>query len=127
MKASKSKHLSINFNPLYSPPQDHYHQQRQHQHLFYQHRHHHKQHQHHHHHHHLYHTQTTTTTIIIVVSPVCFLFQVRGLHEENTQEESRYHYLHCMMGVLSQQEIRVTEEMKSYTSHDMSARKRNFR
>ncbi|XP_052216960.1 intraflagellar transport protein 81 homolog isoform X2 [Dreissena polymorpha] len=53
--------------------------------------------------------------------------EVRGLHEELTQEESRYHYLHCMMGLLHQQEKRVHEEMKSYTSQDMSARKRNFR
>jgi len=56
-----------------------------------------------------------------------FLRQVRGLHEECTQEESRYHYLNCMMDLLKHQEQRVNEEMKSYTSHDMSARKKNFR
>ncbi|KAL4220507.1 Intraflagellar transport protein 81 [Mactra antiquata] len=53
--------------------------------------------------------------------------EVRGLHEECTQEESRYHYLHCMMGIMKQQEKRVHDEMKSYTSHDMSARKKNYR
>ncbi|WAR28259.1 IFT81-like protein, partial [Mya arenaria] len=53
--------------------------------------------------------------------------EVRGLHEECTQEESRYHYLNCMMGLLQQQEKRVHEEMKSYTSQDMTARRKNFR
>lgn len=53
--------------------------------------------------------------------------EVRGLHEECTQEESRYHYLHCMMGILDKQEKRVQEEMKSYTAHDVSARKKNYR
>lgn len=53
--------------------------------------------------------------------------EVRGLHEECTQEESRYHYLHCMMGMMKQQEQRVNDEMKSYTSQDMTARRKNFR
>lgn len=53
--------------------------------------------------------------------------EVRGLHEECTQEESRFHYLNCMLDILRRQEKRVHEEMKSYTSSDMSARKKNYR
>jgi hypothetical protein len=32
-----------------------------------------------------------------------------------------------MMGILDKQEKRVQEEMKSYTAHDVSARKKNYR
>lgn len=53
--------------------------------------------------------------------------EVRGYHEECTQEESRYHYLHCMINMNNVQSQRVNEEMKSYTSSDMTARKKNFR
>ncbi|KAL3848360.1 hypothetical protein ACJMK2_019225 [Sinanodonta woodiana] len=53
--------------------------------------------------------------------------EVRIFHEECTQEESRYHYLNCMMAMLDIQQQRVAEEMKAYTSHDMSARRKTFR
>ena len=53
--------------------------------------------------------------------------EVRGYHEECIQEESRYHYLHCMIGMNNIQSQRVNEEMKSYTSSDTTARKKNFR
>lgn len=53
--------------------------------------------------------------------------EVRGLHEECSQEESRYHYLNCMMKMNEIQQHKVADEMKAYTSSDMNAKKKTFR
>lgn len=53
--------------------------------------------------------------------------EVRGYAEECRAEESRYHYLNCMMGVLKQQQERVAQEMKTYVSHDQTEKKKTFR
>ena len=53
--------------------------------------------------------------------------EVRGFSEECRAEESRYHYLNCMMGVLKQQQARIAEEMKSYVSHDAADKKKTLR
>lgn len=39
---------------------------------------------------------------IFVCLFVCFFQEVRGLREQVTHEESRYHYFHCMLKVLQQ-------------------------
>lgn len=53
--------------------------------------------------------------------------EVRAYHEECSQEESRYHYLHCMMQMVEIQQKKVADEMKAYTSADPYARKKTFR
>lgn len=55
------------------------------------------------------------------------LQEVRAYHEECSQEESRYHYLHCMMQMVEIQQKKVADEMKAYTSADPYARKKTFR
>ncbi|XP_048588151.1 intraflagellar transport protein 81 homolog isoform X2 [Nematostella vectensis] len=53
--------------------------------------------------------------------------EVRGLREEISQEESRYHYLHAMMKVLEIQQKRIDDEMKAYTAQDQADRKKSWR
>lgn len=53
--------------------------------------------------------------------------EVRGLREELTHEEGRYHYLHCMLKVLDVQQKRIDEELKAYRSADTTDRKKSFR
>jgi intraflagellar transport protein 81 len=53
--------------------------------------------------------------------------EVRGFSEECRAEESRYHYLHSMMGVLERQQERIAEEMKAYVSHDIAEKKKTMR
>lgn len=53
--------------------------------------------------------------------------EVRGYHEECKQEESRYHYLNCMIRMIEMQQQKVADEMKSYTSSDPYTRKKTFR
>jgi len=53
--------------------------------------------------------------------------EVRGLREELAHEESRYHYIQCMIKVLDIQQQRIQEEMKSYTMSDSADRKKSFR
>ena len=52
---------------------------------------------------------------------------MRAYQEECSQEESRYHYLHCMMQMVEIQQKKVADEMKAYTSADPYARKKTFR
>lgn len=49
------------------------------------------------------------------------------MHEECSQEESRYHYLNHMLKMIELQQQRVADEMKAYTSSDPSERKKSFR
>ncbi|CAL1528609.1 unnamed protein product [Lymnaea stagnalis] len=53
--------------------------------------------------------------------------EVRGYKEECRAEESRYHYLNCMMKILQVQQARVNAEMKSYVSSDTQDKKKTFR
>ncbi|XP_031548749.1 intraflagellar transport protein 81 homolog [Actinia tenebrosa] len=53
--------------------------------------------------------------------------EVRGLREEISNEESRYHYLNCMMKVLEIQQKRIEDEMKAYTAQDPAERKKAWR
>ncbi|XP_025079923.1 intraflagellar transport protein 81 homolog [Pomacea canaliculata] len=53
--------------------------------------------------------------------------EVKAYMEECRAEEHRYHYLHCMMGVLQQQQERVEEEIKAYISHDLADKKKTLR
>lgn len=53
--------------------------------------------------------------------------EVRGYAEECRGEESRFHYLHCMMGILEQQQERIAQEMKAYVSSDHSEKKKTMR
>ncbi|XP_005106145.1 intraflagellar transport protein 81 homolog [Aplysia californica] len=53
--------------------------------------------------------------------------EVKGYQEECKAEESRYHYLHCMMKVLQTQQARVAAEMKAYVSSDVQEKKKTFR
>ncbi|GFR67031.1 intraflagellar transport protein 81-like protein [Elysia marginata] len=53
--------------------------------------------------------------------------EVRGYSEECKAEESRYHYLNCMMKVLLVQQQRVAAEMKAYVSSDAQEKKKTFR
>lgn len=53
--------------------------------------------------------------------------EVRGYREECKAEESRYHYLNCMMKVLHVQQQRVAAEMKAYVSSDAQEKKKTFR
>lgn len=53
--------------------------------------------------------------------------EVRGYQEECKAEESRYHYLHCMMKVLQAQQTRVASEMKTYVSSNLEEKKKTFR
>ncbi|XP_052104713.1 intraflagellar transport protein 81 homolog [Mytilus californianus] len=53
--------------------------------------------------------------------------EVRGYHEECKQEESRYHYLNCMIRMIEMQQQKVADEMKAYTSSDPYTRKKTFR
>uniref|UniRef100_A0A0B7B4J9 Intraflagellar transport protein 81 homolog n=2 Tax=Arion vulgaris TaxID=1028688 RepID=A0A0B7B4J9_9EUPU len=53
--------------------------------------------------------------------------EVKGYREECKAEESRYHYLNCMMKVLQVQQSRVASEMKAYVSSDPLEKKRTFR
>nr|KAG5694660.1 hypothetical protein BaRGS_003938 [Batillaria attramentaria] len=53
--------------------------------------------------------------------------EVRGYTEECRAEESRYHYLHCMMGILQQQQERIAQEMKAYVSSDQTEKKKTMR
>ncbi|BFZ00683.1 hypothetical protein BsWGS_03721 [Bradybaena similaris] len=53
--------------------------------------------------------------------------EVKGYREECKAEESRYHYLNCMMKVLQVQQARVASEMKAYVSSDPLEKKKTFR
>ncbi|XP_041483124.1 intraflagellar transport protein 81 homolog [Lytechinus variegatus] len=53
--------------------------------------------------------------------------EVRAYREECSQEESRYHYLHCMLQIVEMQNQRVASEMKAYTSADQMEKKKAFR
>ncbi|XP_030837564.1 intraflagellar transport protein 81 homolog isoform X2 [Strongylocentrotus purpuratus] len=53
--------------------------------------------------------------------------EVRAYREECSQEESRYHYLHCMLQMVEMQNQRVASEMKAYTSADQMEKKKAFR
>ncbi|XP_071499018.1 intraflagellar transport protein 81 homolog [Diadema antillarum] len=53
--------------------------------------------------------------------------EVRAYREECSQEESRYHYLHCMLKMIEMQNQRVASEMKAYTSADQAEKKKAFR
>ena len=53
--------------------------------------------------------------------------EVRGYHEECKQEESRYHYLNCMIRMIEMQQQKVADEMKAYTSSDPYTREKTFR
>ncbi|KAL8567199.1 hypothetical protein ACOMHN_046609 [Nucella lapillus] len=53
--------------------------------------------------------------------------EVRGLSEECRAEESRFHYLHCMRGVLTKQQDGINSEMKTYVSGDALEKKKTMR
>ncbi|XP_064615158.1 intraflagellar transport protein 81 homolog [Liolophura sinensis] len=53
--------------------------------------------------------------------------EVRTLHEEVSAEESRYHYLNCMMAIIKIQKQKIDDEMKAYTSSDPQEKRRTFR
>ncbi|KXJ17310.1 intraflagellar transport protein 81 homolog [Exaiptasia diaphana] len=53
--------------------------------------------------------------------------EVRGLREEISSEESRYHYLQCMMKVLEVQQKRIEDEMNAYRAQDPAERKKSWR
>lgn len=53
--------------------------------------------------------------------------EVRAYREECSQEESRYHYLNCMLKMIEMQKQRVASEMKAYTSADQLEKKKAFR
>ena len=53
--------------------------------------------------------------------------EVRDLWEECTGEESRYHYLQCMLHSLEVHRQRVAMEMKSIVSKDPAERKKSMR
>uniref|UniRef100_W5MJU6 Intraflagellar transport protein 81 homolog n=1 Tax=Lepisosteus oculatus TaxID=7918 RepID=W5MJU6_LEPOC len=53
--------------------------------------------------------------------------EVRGLREENAQEESRYHYINCMREVIEMQMQRAADEMKAYVSPDPQERRKAVR
>ncbi|XP_015780913.1 PREDICTED: intraflagellar transport protein 81 homolog [Acropora digitifera] len=53
--------------------------------------------------------------------------EVRGLREQVTHEESRYHYFHCMLKVIEVQQKRIDDELKSYRAADTADRKKSFR
>ena len=52
---------------------------------------------------------------------------MRAFREECSQEESRYHYLNCMLKMIEMQNQRVASEMKAYTSADQAEKKKAFR
>ncbi|MGH0161818.1 UNVERIFIED_CONTAM: hypothetical protein FKN15_042054 [Acipenser sinensis] len=53
--------------------------------------------------------------------------EVRGLREENAQEESRYHLINCMKQVIEMQMQRASDEMKAYVSADPQERRKAVR
>lgn len=53
--------------------------------------------------------------------------EVRGLWEESLLEESRCHYLNCMLKSLELQKERVAAEMRSYVSSDQAERRKSLR
>ncbi|XP_027812298.1 intraflagellar transport protein 81 homolog isoform X2 [Ovis aries] len=53
--------------------------------------------------------------------------EVRGLREECLQEESRYHYINCMIKNLEVQLRRATDEMKAYVSSDQQEKRKAIR
>ncbi|MBN3274772.1 IFT81 protein, partial [Polyodon spathula] len=53
--------------------------------------------------------------------------EVRGLREENAQEESRYHLINCMKQVIEMQMQRASDEMKAYVSADLQERRKAVR
>ncbi|XP_057382603.1 intraflagellar transport protein 81 homolog isoform X4 [Balaenoptera acutorostrata] len=53
--------------------------------------------------------------------------EVRGLHEECLQDESRYHYTNCMIKNLEVQLCRATDEMKAYVSSDQQEKRKAIR
>lgn len=53
--------------------------------------------------------------------------EVRGLREQVTHEESRYHYFNCMLKVIEVQQKRIDDELKSYRAADTADRKKSFR
>ena len=53
--------------------------------------------------------------------------EVRAYWEETTAEESRYHYLQCMLKSVELQRQRVAQEMKSYVSGDPAEKRKSLR
>lgn len=53
--------------------------------------------------------------------------EVRGLREQVTHEESRYHYFHCMLKVVEVQQKRIDDELKAYRAADTADRKKSLR
>ncbi|MBN3309343.1 intraflagellar transport protein 81 homolog [Amia ocellicauda] len=53
--------------------------------------------------------------------------EVRGLREQNTEEESRYHYINCMRQVIEMQMQRAADEMRAYVSPDPQERRKAVR
>ncbi|XP_002742265.1 intraflagellar transport protein 81 homolog [Saccoglossus kowalevskii] len=53
--------------------------------------------------------------------------EVKVYREECSQEESRYHYLNCMIKMNEIQQTRVADEMKAYVSSDPLEKKKAFR
>lgn len=53
--------------------------------------------------------------------------EVRAYWEETTAEESRYHYLQCMLKSVEIQQQRVAQEMKSYVSGDPAEKRKSLR
>lgn len=53
--------------------------------------------------------------------------EVRTLWEETLAEESRYHYLNCMIKSLDSQKERVAAEMRCYVSTDPAEKRKSLR
>lgn len=53
--------------------------------------------------------------------------EVQTLWEETLAEESRYHYLHCMLKSLGLQKERIAAEMRSYVSSDPAEKHKSLR
>lgn len=53
--------------------------------------------------------------------------EVKVYREECSQEESRYHYLNCMIKINELQQGRVSDEMKTYVASDPMEKKKAFR
>lgn len=53
--------------------------------------------------------------------------EVHVLWEETLAEESRYHYLHCMLKSLDLQKERVAAEMRCYVSSDAADKRKSLR
>lgn len=53
--------------------------------------------------------------------------EVRGLWEETLAEESRYHYLQCMLKSLDLQKEKVAAEMRCYVSSDAAEKRKSLR